>query len=222
MKNKIKLTLAGALVGASLVFGTPSASACGCGQLFEDVRATDHIAPYVSHLVKSRVVTGFEDGTFKPNQTITRKHVILMLSRSLGNQHLKYSDKTPYQDTQYLDKESKQAINFLYSKGVLPRTDKLMPNDKATRGVLSEWTVDSFGLYVPEIALNGFTFHDLEGSRYRESALSLKYYGIIRGYQEGEQINYKPQNSATRAHFAQIVSQAIDVRKSLEETGGMY
>ena len=52
--------------------------------VFKDVKNTDWFAPAVLWAQKNNVVNGYEDHTFRPENSITRQDLTLILYRSLG------------------------------------------------------------------------------------------------------------------------------------------
>lgn len=52
--------------------------------LFSDIPADYMYAKEVKFLVDNKYVTGYGDGTFKPNQTLSRAHAAVIISRVLG------------------------------------------------------------------------------------------------------------------------------------------
>lgn len=51
------------------------------GTSFSDVKAGSWYAPYVQWASKQGLVKGYEDGTFKPEQNVTREEMVTMLFR---------------------------------------------------------------------------------------------------------------------------------------------
>lgn len=51
---------------------------------FADIAETDWFAGVVGAAVKAQIVSGFEDGTFRPNDTITREQMAVMLANALA------------------------------------------------------------------------------------------------------------------------------------------
>lgn len=68
---------------------------------FPDV-SQDHFASgYIAAGVKEGIITGFEDGTFKPSQPVTRMQMALFLTRAFelsGTSQVTFFDVTPYTD----------------------------------------------------------------------------------------------------------------------------
>ncbi|WP_261301813.1 S-layer homology domain-containing protein [Paenibacillus andongensis] len=75
--------------------GTPS---------FTDVKATDWFANAVGTAQKAGFITGFEDGTFKPNANITREQMVVMIQRAL-----KFVGKDAQANTNVLNKFNDQT-----------------------------------------------------------------------------------------------------------------
>lgn len=51
---------------------------------FEDVKSSDWFAGTVGAAVKAKLVSGFNDNSFKPNDTITREQMAVMVSRAIS------------------------------------------------------------------------------------------------------------------------------------------
>jgi len=50
---------------------------------FSDIKATDWYANATSTAVKAGLINGFEDGTFRPNDSITREQMASLISKAL-------------------------------------------------------------------------------------------------------------------------------------------
>lgn len=68
-----------ALLVRSLALTSDAASAS-----FKDVLATDWFAGSIGAAVKAKLVSGYEDGTFKPNAPITREQMAVMVAKALS------------------------------------------------------------------------------------------------------------------------------------------
>ena len=56
-------------------------------QTFSDVSPTLQFFPYIEALASSGITTGYGDGTFRPNQFVTRGQMAAFLARALGLHH---------------------------------------------------------------------------------------------------------------------------------------
>lgn len=51
---------------------------------FKDVPKTEWYAPYVGYMTKQNIITGYPDGTFKPNEFISEKAFFSMVLKAMG------------------------------------------------------------------------------------------------------------------------------------------
>lgn len=80
-KKYLKATIATVFVSSGAVVVTANAESI---TPFPDVRPTDYFFEAVNSLVERRVVKGFLDGTFKPNQNVTRGQAAVIIAGILG------------------------------------------------------------------------------------------------------------------------------------------
>ena len=77
-------------------------------------------ATYVDFLYSTGITTGYEDGTFRPNQNITRAQCSVMLFRYLGLNEADYAGVTlPFADNASIPAYAVPAIQALYSEGII-------------------------------------------------------------------------------------------------------
>ena len=99
---------------------------------FSDVNSGDWFAPYVNEAVERGYITGFEDGTFRPQDPIRRQEATVILARILGidkevypANHIdglaQYSDSDKVQDWARVAIHSYSVYNFIngYTDGTL-------------------------------------------------------------------------------------------------------
>ena len=88
MKNLLKMLLATAIIS----IGTVQAFA------FPDVDSTHWAAPQIKLLSEQGVIVGYPDGTFKPDDNVTRAEFAAMAIRALGQQHTKVAQPVHFTD----------------------------------------------------------------------------------------------------------------------------
>ena len=77
-------------------------------------------ATYVDFLYNAGITTGYEDGTFRPDQKITRAQFAVMLYRYLGLDESKYADvELPFADNAKIGAYAVPAIKALYTEGII-------------------------------------------------------------------------------------------------------
>lgn len=65
---------------------------------FEDVAANHYAAGYITELRWLNIIAGYEDGTFKPNNTITRAEAVTMMNKALHRNENEISVTNPFSD----------------------------------------------------------------------------------------------------------------------------
>lgn len=163
---------------------------------------------YINTLVSKKIINGFEDGTFRPDENISRAQFIKMLCLALGitaNSHSQsFNDVTydmwcyPYVAAAF-DKKIAQGDNL----------GNFNPNSNITRedmAVLVCRALKSVGIST-ENADTAYT-DNADISQYAvQSVASASSLGIINGMGDG---SFKPKSNATRAESAAIISRIID------------
>jgi len=163
-------------------------------------------ATYVDFLYNSGVTTGYADGTFRPNQNITRAQFSVMLYRYLGLEDVG-DIALPFADLEAIPDYALSAVRTLYSRGIVNGTagdDGLLrfnPGGSLTRAQAAAMIgrTQAKGYAVQEL-----TFTDgaqIPGyAAYYIQTMSAQ--GILSGYSDG---SFKPNSRITRGQMAKIL-----------------
>ena len=106
---------------------------------FSDVKAGSWYAPYVQWASKQGLVKGYEDGTFKPEQNVTREEMVTMLFRcwqSEGNTwKTDVAALNAYKDSAKVSSGALPAMRWAAANGVVNGVGDSMlePQGQATR-----------------------------------------------------------------------------------------
>lgn len=104
---------------------------------FADVSADDWYGPYVAWASEYGVTLGYDDGTFRPGDNISREQMAVMLYRYLcaGNISLNYAEKDAFADEESISYWALEAVNALRDAGLMNgRGDNCFePRGTATR-----------------------------------------------------------------------------------------
>lgn len=130
---KVKKTLAGVLSGAMLVFSLPIAVLAAVmtgtsldtgAQVFSDVPITYPNYTAITYLKVHGVISGYPDGTFKPDQVVNRAEALKIILLGSGEQVAASVDLEPFRDVPrtdwyapYVAKAKELAIVEGYSDG---------------------------------------------------------------------------------------------------------
>ena len=169
-------------------------------------------ANYVEFLYTSGVTTGYADGTFRPNQNITRAQFSVMLYRYLGLEESKYADvELPFADVDKIGKYAIPAIRALYTEGVINgsvgKDGRLYfnPNSPLTRAQAATMIgrTQEKGYATAELTFTDAGKIPAYATFYIQTMAAQ---GIIGGYTDG---TFKPNNNITRGQMAKILYNLI-------------
>lgn len=170
---------------------------------FKDVSNSFWGKTEIEELVKKGIITGYPDGTFKPNNTISRGETAVMLTRTLKLDTSNVKDpgfKDVSKSNMYY-KEIAAAANAGLIKG--REKDKFVSNGKLSRAEMAVLIQRAFKLPYE----NNKYFSDVPSSHYAyQSINSIAKLNITEGYPDG---TYRPNNSITRAEFSVFLTRAL-------------
>lgn len=156
----------------------------------------------IEKLMGMGAIQGYEDGSFKPNNNITRAEFASILVKAFN--------LSPEQGTVFADTANhwaKDSIATAAAHGILTGygTDKFGPNDPITREQMAVMIVKAAELTTAEA---GKTFADGKtvSSWAAESVNTVVGENIMSGYEDN---TFKPQNKATRAEAVTVIVKAL-------------
>lgn len=170
---------------------------------FKDVPSSYTFYEEIQFLVELGIIAGYEDGTFRPNQEVTRAQAAIMLARELGfeNEPPTQTDFSDVSPSSVASGYIQVAVEFGIIQGFQDGTFR--PNEPVTRGQLAILLSRSFDLTESEEV----TFHDVSPSSAAYPYIGkLVYAGITYGYEDG---TFKPNQPVTRGQFAAFMTRAI-------------
>jgi hypothetical protein len=210
---------------------TPTATPTACTVEFTDVPEGHTFYPYVRCLACRGIVQGYADGTFRPDNHVTRGQVSKIVSLSAGFAEVVPPTQQSFEDVPY-GSPFWEYVERIYTRGIIvgypcggagepcvPPKNKpyFRPNAGATRGQLVKIVAESAGFSDP-IPETQYTFADVPPGHtfwiYIER-LVLNRPTAIQGYPCGgpgepcdsENRPYlRPNNPVTRGQTSKIVS----------------
>ena len=178
----------------------------GVGHKFTDT-GDYWAADYVDFLYNANITTGYNDGTFRPNQNITRAQFAVMLYRYLKLDESKYADVSlPFADLNTIPEYAIPAIKALYTEGVISGAEKngrlyFNPNNALTRAQAAAM--------IGRTQAKGYALADLTFTDNGKIPGYADYYirtmvaqGVINGYSDG---SFMPHSNITRGQMAKIL-----------------
>ena len=167
---------------------------------FEDIAIGHWAYTEINYLKEQRIITGYPDSTFRPNQTIRRDHVALLISNILPMEEkveaVEFSDVPPSHLYYEEIMKTQRAGIFSGSNG------EFRPAEELTRAQMAKILVEAFGL-------EGGTAHpftDVSEGHWARDYIGILYANGITTGSEGE---YHPENHVTRAQYAVFFYRAL-------------
>ncbi len=221
--QKAKITVT-SLLALSLFLGTAVLGLAAPNQkrarLFSDVDQAAWALPDVAKMKAIRVIKGYDDGTFRPNDSIKHQDAVLMAVRLAGLEE--EAEETPdaelpFEDSGKIASYAKGAVALAYEYGWLnplfseAEGEQFQPHKSASRLWVTVMLVNALVEdQAPESAgnvpLNFEDSDEVEDSLawYISKAVEL---GLIKGFDDG---TLQPNKPVTRAQMAAMLSRTDD------------
>lgn len=132
---KPKATVTRAEFAVMLMHTLKAPAEAAAGLTFKDsARIGAWARSAVAQAVKAGYMTGYEDGTFRPNAAITRAEMAVILAKALG-QSVGAAAATGFADDQAIPAWAKGSIAFLHEQDIVQgkSNNRFAPADPATR-----------------------------------------------------------------------------------------
>jgi serine protease AprX len=172
------------------------ATATACTQSFTDVQPTDTFYPFIRCLACRGIIGGYTDGTFRPNNNITRGQIAKMVANSAGFQEpitgQTFEDVPPASPFyEFIERLFRRGHMGGYPCGqrttetCIPPENRpyFRPNENATRGQLSKIVSNAAGYSEPH---SGQFYTDVTGDNpFYLEIMRLTMRNAMSGYQCG-------------------------------------
>jgi hypothetical protein len=205
---------------------TTTASPTPCAISFSDVPVGSTFYTFVRCLACMGIVGGYQDGTFRPNNNVTRGQIAKIVSNAAGfNEPVSgqtFEDVPPGSTFYtYTERLASRGVMSGYPCGgvgepCMPpgNLPYFRPNANATRGQISKIVANAAGFSEP---VSGQTFEDVPpGYTFYEYVVRLGSRGIMSGYPcggvgepcvpPGDRPYFRPGTKATRGQSSKIVA----------------
>lgn len=109
-------------------------------QTFTDVHQNDWYGTVVNWGAKTGLISGYPDGSFRPNRSITRQELVTMLYRYAGSPEVTGTELQSYADGEKVLPFAKNAMEWAVEEGILrgyPEDNTLRPKGNTTRAELA-------------------------------------------------------------------------------------
>ena len=170
---------------------------------YKDVSSTYRFYEEVTYLNEKGIISGFQEGTFRPDIAVTRAQAAIMIGRALGLDGTKQNTKFPdVSENSVASGYIQSAVNAGIIQGFPDGTFK--PNQSVTRGQLAIFLSRAFNLQ--ETAKVSFKDVSSTSAAYPYIGKILAR-GITAGYMDN---TYKPDQAVTRGQFSAFMARTLD------------
>lgn len=192
----------------------------------------------INRMIQNRVISGYDDGTFRPHQIVTHEEFVTMLERAY--QDLDKPILTPpenYSWPNYLDNQNQKTWYYVYvnnNQFVPPLINsdagraqevfgigKPISRQDAIHSIMQAFLSDKeySVMHDPNSPVDWSTFqtfNDLnQNSKYYDDITAAKYLGIASGYDDGD---FHPDYTLTREMAAKLIDKAIQQLADLDRS----
>jgi hypothetical protein len=178
---------------------------------FTDVPSNKPYASAVYQLAERNIISGYNDGTFKPDAAITRGQAAAIIAKLL-----KLDTKNIKKDPGFKDVPSNLwnfgAIAAVSEKGIFRgyADGRFGPNDKITRAQMASILIKAFDFHYYSYSSTGNPFKDIEKlASHQDSVYTLHKLGITSGTSP---TTFSPNHPISRAQAAVLIIKTENVR----------
>ena len=199
MKNKIIEILILVVLFISLLMISPLITNASTN--FKDINEDFWAKESIDVLVQNKILNGYPDGSFGPNDTLNKDAYIKMVVTALGYTNIECGK----------DYWAEPYINKAYEIGVIEdksASDFSNPISRQEMAVIAVKALKNL-TYSQYLSAYKYTITDYDEieAKYQEDILKCIFHGIITGYPNGA---FMPLNSCSRAEAAKVVHRIID------------
>ena len=181
----------------------------GLGQAgtFSDVTTTHWAYLYVESIADAGLTGGYPDGTYRPENRVTRAEMAVFLLNALGITpgplpvESSFNDIPGHWAETFIEELKDQGITGGYPDGTY------RPENRVTRAEMAVFLLKGMGVTPPPID-GSHPFSDIEGHWAEIFIEELEDQGITGGYPDG---TYRPENRVTRAEMAVFLVNAFGI-----------
>ena len=205
--------------------GHGTCTVCGFAP-FSDISNSGY-CDYIVAGYLAGIINGYEDGTFRPNNTVTRGQFITMLWRAVGEPGAENTTLN-FKDAANIPDAYKDAVAWGVEAGIIKGydDDTFRPNQSISRAQMATFSYRLLVLIVGEEAIDEFNqpcgFKDAASvaDPYVDAVNVCANLGIILGFDtdgDGEGDTFRPNDTANRGQAATIILRVVVALDALVE-----
>ncbi len=185
--------------------------------IFKDVNEKAWYYPYLVSNQEKQIITGYEDGTFRPQESITRAQAAKIISRIIDVQSVGGTFKPKYKDVS-TDHSAYNEIAALTRIGIFQDGDYFHPNNSLTRAQLAKIIVMMYDFKVN--TNESVPFKDVPKDYWAKPYIAfLTKTGISTGTTK---TTFEPTKPITRAQALVLLDKSAKYKEDPSAFNGIY
>lgn len=194
-KKRITSLIMAAILSLTTLYGTASATSVSdiSGHWAEGV---------ISKWLDAEKINGYEDGTFKPDNLVTRAEFVTILSNVVSDNGMNEEEVQPFKDVEPGEWFYDNVTRMLQA-GIVSEADYFYPNDYITRE--DAMTMIGRAFYVRSfdpVSVESFADYDKISDYAIDYVAGFVENGYVKGYEDN---TIRPKDPITRAESLQIL-----------------
>ena len=199
------------ITGSTGARAGPSAAQTEADEVsFSDVAEDAWYSPYVTHIARLGITTGYPDGTYQPAQPLTRAQMAVFLVRALNLEPVENPAGrfTDVPTNAWYAPHVELVAQLRITIGCNPSGTNYCPRNPVTRSQIALYLAQAFRL--PPADVEEPTFEDVDADHYAYQAIeAIKAANITVGCKT-DPPRYCGTRPVTRAHMAAFLSRALE------------
>ena len=177
-------------------------------QPHHDVAPTSNFAADIDWLITNKITNGYDDGTFRPGDTIKRNAFAAFLHRVAGSPVPELPDTPTFSDVPHTGQNFHQEIEWLATQNIVRgyADGSFKPGGTVNRDAMAAFLYRAAG-YPPFTPPATPSFKDIAGNTFYLEIEWLAQTGITSGYADG---TFRPGSAITREAMAAFLHRGVD------------
>ncbi|SIS41358.1 S-layer homology domain-containing protein [Salimicrobium flavidum] len=200
--KKRTLLLTGALAATSAM--SVQADDHNASEAFPDISEDMRHYQAIDALYQNGIVSGFDDGTFRPNDSLTRIEAALMLESALN---LEFDGEVSHHFDD-VPEAYNEVVDMVYEEGIFEGygPDEFGTRDELTRDQMAKVLVEAYGLEVEGVPT--VHFDDRAETSLKEYLDAAYHFGVANGYPNH---NFGVGDEIKRQDFSAMLYNAMNI-----------
>lgn len=204
MKFIKKLTVFVMIFTVLFSLSTTSTLAASKPVKFKDIPSNHWAKKEIDELVSKKIISGYSDGTFKPNKVMTRSEAAVMIGKALDI-NLKNRPNPKFSDVS-TKSPAYPYIAALVAEGVFAKAKKFNPNASLTRAQMAKILVEAFDI-------EGSTSKAFKDVPKKNWAYPYVTKLVANGITTGKtKTTFDPNGKVTRVQMTVFVKRSMDYK----------